>query len=171
MAGSDLFIGEMLEKLNTKLDLVTLKLDTLHEINTTVGQSVSSGNVIPGNSKAVILNNADIIAGSNATVEVGRVKIFAKGKITVSGKIKHSSGNFAALLYSFDGGTTKTRIGSQAGTTYTLVSDQLAVTDMQELILYLQNTVSGNTATIEANSCKVSYDVVNLAVDGYILKV
>lgn len=179
MAKGKIFIGEIMGDMVTALSSMsgdmTDVVSELQNVNTTVGQGVQAGNVVAGDGLSVILNDSEfsyVGGGSAMYEEIGKAKCFANGKIRVSGAILHT-GNAAAakLFYSLDNGTTKTEIGvSDSTTVFRTVGKDIAVSSMQEVILYLYSGFAG-TLKCQAGSCKVSYDLVNLANDGFIIKV
>ena len=181
MAKGKIFIGEImgdmvasLGSLETAMDSQVLKMDDqiteLQVINTTVGQGISSGNLIPADTGAV-LNTVDITAQSTLKASVGKVKCFGKGKVRVRGEIKTASGTGAkAILYYSLNGAADVQVQAAVAETYSVVSADIAVKDLDEIELKIfANT--GATATIKANTGIVGYDLVNLAGDGYIVKV
>jgi hypothetical protein len=179
MAKGKIFIGEIMGDMVTALssmsgDMVAV-VSELQAVNETVGQGVQAGNVVAGDGLSVILNENEFsYAGSGSAMyeEIGRVKCFANGTIRLSGAILHTGNATAAkLFYSLDNGTTKTEIGvSDSKTVFRTVSKDIAVSSMQEVILYLYSGYTG-TPKCQAGSCKVSYDLVNLANDGFVIKV
>lgn len=178
MAGEQIYIGEMLKSVNAKLDDVmtsmasqVAKMDdqiaALNTVNTTVGQSIVSGNLVASNNNAKIMNAVQKTA-TNTPVEVGRIKIFGNGKIRVSASIKAQSVNYWAYLRYSINGAAQVALGQIKQTAFNTVQADINVKYLDEIVFYLVDEVSYETATLEAQTLKAMYDLTNLVVDGYV---
>lgn len=165
-------LGSMEESMEDQIDKMDDQIAELENINTAVGQTVISGNLGIGTDNTLILNTSDININGSGTTEVARVNSFAKGTITITGKIKSNTpSGTATLQYSIDNGSTKVNVGTTQSTGYVSVSANVNITTTTTIIIYFNYNWGGNIGTLEANSCKINYNVLNLAVDGYIVKI
>lgn len=181
MAGDKLYVGEMIEAVNAKLDSVmtsmasqVAKMDeqiaALNAVNTSVGQSVSSGNLTAGITNSLILNQADISTNSTTPVLAASCKIFGKGKVKISAEIT-SSDNYVVRIYYSINGAANVEFGNTNTTGYVLKTVDINVNALDEVKFYIVSMSTSWTATIKALSLKVQYNVVNLVTEGYVVKV
>jgi hypothetical protein len=184
MAGKDVYLGKMMESLDLKIDsLMTamdnqvLKMDdqiaALNTVNTTVAQSISAGNLMPGPGNSCVVNGAtDVTRQTETLFEVGRAKIFGNGKIRALATMKTSSGsvgNNGYIYYSINGGTS-TLLGSVLNTSYQTIQKDIAVNYLDEIVFSLRSSGTSPSVTLQAESLKIEYDVINLVVNGFVNK-
>lgn len=175
MAGATIYLGNLFGSMVTALNAQIAKLDTmitnLSNINTSVGSGIQKGVVLASANQRLILNTADVTSSTSAWVEIGRAKIFCDGKIRLIVNAKHSPGGaYSEVTYSIDAGVTKLTIRRPLTVAYADYSLDIAVSNLQEIIFYCSGGTSGTT-TVSANGMRVAYDVKNLAVDGYVIKI
>lgn len=181
MAGLQLYIQKMFADMQTALSSVqtdmaaqSLKIDDtiteLQNINVSVGQGIQAGNVNAGTEEEVIYNTV-AKATAVGSLLIGSMACFANGVVTIQGEVQAGavSQSAAFLEYSIDGGTTKIEIGELTTTSYVVVSKDISVTANTVIQMYLRSGIG--TATLKANTGKITYDLINLAVDGVIVKV
>lgn len=125
MAGSEIFIGEMIDSLKQDLASVvsTLQAHTtaLGNINTTVAQGVNSINIKASDGPMVgILNTADVMAPTNASyVRQFGIKSFASGTFKFKARLKLNTvndigGSYVYIAYRVNNGSW-IEIGSLSG--------------------------------------------------------
>lgn len=184
MAGDQIYIGEMLKAVNTKLDSVMAKIDSqilklddqitaLDVVNTTVAQTITSGNIKPGIENTISMGNTEQSQAGIDLKLVGSCKVFANGMLKISAVTKLSSysiGKTAKLSCKINQGT-EIVIAEHGNTTYTSVSGDISVKAYDKIDFYISSNTAGYTCTLEANSLKFQYDIINLAVEGFVVKV
>jgi hypothetical protein len=187
MAKGKIFIGEIMADMVTALGSIDdtmlsqiTKIDEqiaeLQTINTTVAQTVTSGNLESGTENIISITHTEKSSSVGSPTEICRFKSFALGKVNLSAMLQCSHNyNYAKLKYSKDGGTTKIQIGSAVGSpavTWALVQGDINVAIGDEVILYVAiDDAGGYTVKAQANSAKASYNLLNLSTDGYFVKV
>lgn len=188
MAKGKIFIGDIMADMVAALGSIDdtmlsqiAKTDEqiieLQNINDTVGQGIQAGNIIDGTENIIVLNAANVVAtatSADAYAEIGRVKCFSKGKIRISGRIVHATSSARAqMCYSTDGGTTKILFGTEVANVETDQTVNINVTDGLEVIVFIKSRyASGSGAsTCIAETGTVSFNLINLVTDGFVVKV
>ena len=190
MAGQEIYLGKMIESLQTDIATVVSTLNQhtieLGNINTVVAQGISSVNVGKGNQKIVSLNNASIMnQAPSANVKLFDMKALCNGIFTFKGQLKVSrlsgvSGydyRNSYIQVSRDNGTTWTTIftGSAQATSpfHTTHDFELDIdANFGDVIKFrLTNNSWGNDTTscyseVLANSMKLEYNLLDILNDG-----
>jgi hypothetical protein len=186
MAGKDIYLGKMMEALDTKLNSVmasigaqTTKMDEqitkmdqqvnqLVNISASTSQSVSSIKVVSSADLFFEANMPElylVLATTIKTWEPHRFYSNAGGTLTVKARIKSSGTEQAILLVSTDGGTTKQEIGRTSSTVFVEVSKLITVNNANTIIFYCQSNTGNPYITVEENSVKF-YGKLNNIIDG-----
>ncbi len=173
MAGSDIYIGEIISDLNTKLDAVKLSLDS---VNANSAASIQKLNVIgSANLKKTLANIlADVIVFASAyDYSTYNFKSLCDGSIRVDVDVKRevATGTTSVLLKC--GATEKlVQLTAAAGVYQTVSLTGFAVKFNDVITLGIRGTVSSpdnKKVTFKENSIKIYYDIVNLVNDGAVL--
>lgn len=176
MAGTTIYLGNLFGGMITALNSQIAKLDTmitnLSAINIAVGQSIPAGIIKASTVNQKSLVHAEIdVATASVYTEVARVSVYANGSLRIKARMKTSATDAMGLYYSLDGGTTKTAVKTFAAivAAYTDYYLDIDVTTNKTLILYGMTTGVTKHLYIEANSLKFAFDLINVAVDGYVV--
>lgn len=186
MAKGKIFIGEimgdMVNALNTmestmetgttqQLAKIDEQIEGLQKVNTTVGMSILEGKVIPGENNVIVFNDTEMTSIGNNRITVGKAIAYALGEVSIEATIKgNDPGLYAGFYYKINDGSLVT-VGTKQGNTWGKKSTNISVNvgDAIELLIGPQG-VNVNVI-LQEKSCKMSYDLVNVANDGYLVKV
>lgn len=184
MAKGKIFIGEIMADMVTALGSIDdtmisqiTKIDEqiteLQEINNSVGQSIQTGKIAAGTENVLILNDTEINTNGTVTKEIGAAKVYADGSLKIGAMIRRVGTNSTLFLkYAINAGA-QTNIGTvpTANGSFELRETTITVSANDIVRLYITG-VSGNDHLVyQANSGKIEYDLVNVATDGYIIKI
>jgi len=187
MAGEKVYTGAMISALETKIDTMTGKLDTmitdlaahttkLGEISSGVSQGVSTLNVKSGiTGKTVVLKGsiAEIVMSTmstNYSIGVG-FKARCNGVVKFNCVAYCESTNTVNIGYDINGGTVVFPLGSafSLGTSHTAKTFDIPVNAGDNVRIMVVCTSSGGKKILFEAGCNVSYDLLDIVLEGAVV--
>lgn len=166
MAGKDIYLGKMLESMETKLATIDTMITELQLINIAVSQSVNTLNVKEGNSKSVTLNAADVTATrTSATAADYTAKCFCDGVVTFAGQFKKASGTHTLTVqYRRNGGSWVTIGTASVGQSFVTITGKVLVSKGDTIDFTMFE--SGAVLMTQKAGSTLSYDIVDIVNGG-----
>jgi hypothetical protein len=170
MAGDNVYIGEMIAGLQTKIDeMVTAmaaQTTALGNINAAVAQSVSALNIKPGTT-VKNLGNAILSTTSTTTVSLKGITAFCVGKFYINFTIYTSSIGEARAAYRLNGGAWVDLPPIGYGVTHTPITQaEIPILTAGTLVeIGLRTNSASYPAYIEAG-ITFKYDLIDIVNDG-----
>ena len=181
MASEKVYTGAMIAALETKIDTMTDRLDTmitdlaahttkLGEISAGVSQGVSELNVKVGTAKEVSVNAVDKVVSITGGVYTTAFTLAARcnGIVTVSGRVKSASGSAAIDMGVAKNGAAAASVWAYNGdiNAYYDFSFNLTVSAGDAFVIQVKDTsISTATVTIEA-AAKIKYTLLDIITEG-----
>jgi hypothetical protein len=169
MAGQEIYLGKMIESLQTDIATVVSTLNQhtteLGNINLAVAQGINSLNVKPGTRIFNIANTEKSGSGTNPVAVIG-FTAFCTGKLGIRLKIKSNQSIGTAQAYYRENGGTWILIGSKNGSSYQELTGIIPVTVTSAFIeLGIKDSAQSYVGYIDAN-VTLEYELVDIVNDG-----
>jgi len=187
MAGQEIYLGKMIEALNSSIDIMTAKMienvSLLTALSQSSSQQLSALSVAPGEEKTSQLTANNIVSANWTSAPSQVWSCAANGNIHLSGSFTanwNPSGytTTIALQVSVDNGatwqtiaTTGTLTGGNTSETKTFTNFLLSVTSASKIkFRYLNSNGNASGSASLNNDCYFKYKLNNIITDGAFTK-